>query len=217
MISPLTHLLLALLLSFSPVAFTTSNVGVTRSEVEDDAHSMMQRTLLEKENITTLSHWAKPVHGGQGKCRTILEIVLAHPSLFSTLATAVGVVPGLADVLDDPEAEITLFAPTNNAFTRAFDTYVPLPIEEFLELPQAVEQTLLYHAVGEAFYTPQLPDTLTTLQGETISVTRNKFHIMLDPFVPESVHIVGPNIPACKSVIQVIDLVMVPESVANLF
>eukprot|EP00894_Picocystis_sp_ML_P003906 jgi/Pico_ML_1/54423/g4769.t1 len=169
MISPLTHLLLALLLSFSPVAFTTSNVGVTRSEVEDDAHSMMQRTLLEKENITTLSHWAKPVHGGQGKCRTILEIVLAHPSLFSTLATA------------------------------------------------AVEQTLFYHAVGEAFYTPQLPDTLTTLQGETISVTRNKFHIMLDPFVPESVHIVGPNIPACKSVIQVIDLVMVPESVANLF
>lgn len=191
------NLFFALLLSAFPSAFARATLE------KNEVHSLSQLSITKDRELLG--------------CRTILEIVLAHPSLFSTLATAVGVVPGLADALDDPDAELTLFAPTNNAFTRAFDTYIPITIEEFLELPDAVADTLLYHAVGGTFYTPQLPSTLTTLQNETIAVNRGKFRIALDPFVPESVQVIGPNIPACKSVVHVIDLVMVPESVAVLF
>jgi len=213
------NLFFALLLNASPFAFARAALGKSDATMESNvqSRSITTRAMLKKNEVQSLSQLTATKDRELLGCRTILEIVLAHPSLFSTLATAVGVVPGLADTLDDPDAELTLFAPTNNAFTRAFDTYIPVPIEEFLELPEAVADTLLYHAVGGTFYTPQLPSTVTTLQNETIGINRGKLRITLDPFVPESVQVIGPNIPACRSVVHVIDLVMVPESVAVLF
>ena len=102
---------------------------------------------------------------------TIADLV-GEKSFLSTLDAALEAAD-LKGALDDPEAELTLFAPWNGPFNR-------LPkgtVESLLADPGGdLTQILLYHVVGEGLSRDQLGESspLTTLQGADLEITREK-------------------------------------------
>lgn len=85
--------------------------------------------------------------------------------LLSTLVTAVGAVPGLADQLNSAE-ELTVFAPYNDAFA-AID---PAALEGLLADPDALGAILSHHVLPERLEPDEIAGTHTTLNGDEITV-----------------------------------------------
>jgi uncharacterized surface protein with fasciclin (FAS1) repeats len=89
--------------------------------------------------------------------RTIVEIALSN-SNFTSLVAAV-VKTGLAGALSDPAANLTVFAPTNNAFSQ-----LPAPFNnaqniEGISDPSQVDflrNVLLYHVLGAEVFSSQV-------------------------------------------------------------
>ena len=103
---------------------------------------------------------------------TVADLV-ASKSYLSTLGAALDAA-GLTAALDDPEAELTVFAPINYAFSRLPEGTV----ESLLEDPSgALTQILLYHVVGESLDAGELVEAgrATTLQGADVEVTSRSF------------------------------------------
>ena len=103
---------------------------------------------------------------------TVADLV-ASKSYLSTLAAALEAAD-LTGALDDPEADITVFAPINYAFSRLPEGTV----ESLLEEPSgALTQILLYHVVGENLQAGDLVETgsATTLQGADVEITSKSY------------------------------------------
>jgi len=89
--------------------------------------------------------------------RNIVEIAISNPN-FSALVAAV-VKTGLAGALSDPEANLTVFAPTNGAFSQ-----LPAPFNNAQNIggisdPSQVDflrNVLLYHVLGSEVYSSQV-------------------------------------------------------------
>ena len=82
-------------------------------------------------------------------------------SAFSTLCAAVQAT-GLAETLADPDAELTVFAPTNGAFKRLVKVLTgeygdPLEVLPDLVGLDGVRDILLYHVVTEEVFAADLP------------------------------------------------------------
>ena len=85
--------------------------------------------------------------------------------LLSTLVTAVGAVPGLADTLNAAPA-LTVFAPTNDAFAK-----IPEKDLNAVLADQATLTAILsHHVVGEQVCPDQLAGEHETLNGDTITI-----------------------------------------------
>lgn len=140
--------------------------------------------------------------------RTIAEIAVSDPENFSTLVAALACT-GLVGAVADPEAELTVFAPSNAAFAAAgldatnicgaFDT-------------DTLTTILLYHVTGERRPSPSVINgknkSITMLAGGSIfpegkrSLTINANN--------SSVNIVAADILASNGIIHVIDFVLLP-------
>jgi transforming growth factor-beta-induced protein len=98
---------------------------------------------------------------------TLWEIVEGNDS-FSILQTAIETA-GLVGVLDDPNANFTVFAPTDDAFV-ALLSELGLTAEQLLALPN-LDVVLLYHVLGGRVFSSDLSDGLTVemTSGEDIS------------------------------------------------
>lgn len=124
---------------------------------------------------------------------------------FTTLVAALdaaGLVPTFADCAEGP---FTVFAPTDEAFAAALAA-LDLSAEELLGNTELLTTVLQYHVVpgiaGAAEVTTS--DSLTTLQGEAISVD--------GAVLNGSVNITATNNWACNGVVHVIDGVLLPPS-----
>lgn len=120
--------------------------------------------------------------------------------LLSTLVTAVGAVPGLADTLNGAEA-LTVFAPTNDAFAKIPEA----DLNALLADPDALAAVLSHHVVGadldpEAVVGTQdtLNETTVTVEGDTSGMT-----------VGDATVLCG-NIPTANATVYVIDTVLMP-------
>jgi transforming growth factor-beta-induced protein len=140
--------------------------------------------------------------------QTIAEIALDDLDNFSTLVTALACT-GLVGAVADPDAELTVFAPTNAAFAQAgldetnicsaFDT-------------DTLTTILLYHVVGERRPSPSVINgrnkMITMLAGGSIypegkrSLTINANNSVAN--------IVAADILASNGIIHVIDFVLLP-------
>ncbi|MBC8097841.1 MAG: fasciclin domain-containing protein, partial [Armatimonadetes bacterium] len=90
----------------------------------------------------------------QAQEQTIVDLAVATPDL-STLVTAVQAA-GLVDVLADPEAEWTVFAPTNDAFAA-------LPegaLDALLADTELLTRVLTYHVVQGTVTSDMLSDMM---------------------------------------------------------
>ena len=138
------------------------------------------------------------------------------PSFFLilTLCTVTAVnKAGLADVLDDADETLTLFAPTNSAFSK-------LPcglLDKLLNptwKPQLVD-LLQYHVLGAFVSAPYEAVTYMTLIDETIDITNGDGLFPTINKEKNSARIDTKDVPACNGVVHVINNVLTPLSVTS--
>ena len=157
---------------------------------------------------------AEPAPEPEAECPSIAEVASSVPDL-SILVDAV-VAAGLVDALSNGEDVLTVFAPTNDAFVALLGA---LGLESLEDVPiDALTTVLLYHVVpGVAAYSTDLTDgqVITTLEGSDLTVD-----LALDISTGSvGVEILGvgsdatviiADVPACNSVVHVIDAVLLP-------
>jgi uncharacterized surface protein with fasciclin (FAS1) repeats len=125
--------------------------------------------------------------------------------LLSTLVTAVGAVPGLADTLNGAEA-LTVFAPTNDAFAKVPEA----DLQALLADPEALAAVLSHHVVGENLD----PDAVV---GEHESLNMDAVTVDGDTEAGMTVdggaaNVICGNIPTANATVYVIDTVLMPTA-----
>lgn len=135
---------------------------------------------------------------------------LAANNFFTTLVAAADAA-GLTDALNDPEASLTVFVPTNAAFAALLEE-MGITAEELLADTDLLTDVLLYHVVdGEvpaATIATLGGQEIETLQGGTISVSITAEGVVLNG----SVNVVNTDLYASNGVIHVIDGVLLPPA-----
>ncbi len=147
---------------------------------------------------------------------SVLDIAAANED-FSTLAAAVEAA-GLQDALSDPEATLTVFAPTNEAFEAALAS-LGLTAEELLADTDTLTAILTYHVLGDivtssdiaAVGTEEIP--VETLSGEELAVVVGDDGTV--GFVDQTATVTMADIEASNGVIHVIDAVLLPPSMSS--
>ncbi len=98
--------------------------------------------------------------------RTIAEIVVANAEAeeeaeFTTLLTAVGAAdPAVLELLSDPEASLTVFAPTDAAFAALAEALGEEAFAAVLADTAALTDILQYHVVADTVYSGNLGELL---------------------------------------------------------
>lgn len=146
---------------------------------------------------------------------TIAEIVVGaaeEMGEFTTLLAAVQAAdPGVLEALSDPEASLTVFAPTDAAFAALGED----TINAVLADQELLTSILLYHVIDGRINSVQLGDLLMdamgeleveTLQGSTVVFTTTDEGIFIN-----DAQIIMTDIDAGNGVIHVIDAVILPE------
>jgi uncharacterized surface protein with fasciclin (FAS1) repeats len=135
--------------------------------------------------------------------QTIVEIAAGNPD-FSTLVAAVQAA-GLVETLSG-EGPFTVFAPTNAAFEAlGADTVAAALADNAL-----LTAVLTYHVVPGKLFIGQVSasETLTTVQGSDITVTKRDGQLFLN----DNVAFVVTDIEASNGIIHVIDTVLLPPA-----
>jgi len=150
---------------------------------------------------------------------TIGELVVAaagdeEEPEFTYLLTAVGAAsPAVLETLTDPEAELTVFAPTDAAFEALIEVLGEEAFNGLLESEISVTSILLYHVVDGKVYAEDVvaledgSEVPTLLEGANLVVT---FGDDNEVFV-NGIQVLITDIETANGVIHVIDGVLVPE------
>jgi transforming growth factor-beta-induced protein len=147
---------------------------------------------------------------------TVLDVAAGNED-FSTLVAAVQAA-GLEDALADPEATLTVFAPTNDAFEAALEA-LGLTAEELLADTETLTTILTYHVLGDvvtssdiaAAGTEEIP--VDTLAGEELVVVVGDDGTV--GFADQTATVVMADVEASNGVIHVIDAVLLPPSMSS--
>ncbi|HET7901835.1 MAG TPA: fasciclin domain-containing protein [Candidatus Nanopelagicales bacterium] len=127
----------------------------------------------------------------------------SHNPVLSTLVTAVSKA-GLVDSLNTAQG-ITVFAPTNDAFTALGTKTVDAALADPKGL---LTKVLTYHVVAGRLSPSDLAGTHKTLEGATITVAGSG-----DSFtVNGSAKVVCGNVPTANATVYLIDGVLLPKS-----
>lgn len=144
---------------------------------------------------------------------SIADIVVGNED-FSILLAAVEAA-GLTDALADPEATLTVFAPTNEAFEAAFEALGITP-EELLADTETLTAILTYHVLGSIVTSPDIADAgveeipVETLSGQELVVVVGDDGSV--SFMDQTAMVVQVDIEASNGVIHVIDAVLLPPA-----
>ena len=125
-----------------------------------------------------------------------------NPAL-STLVTAVKKA-GLVDTLNNAQ-NITVFAPTNDAFAK-----IPkADLDKVLNDKEQLTKILTYHVVGQKLTPQQLENgTYTTLEKSKLMTSGSG----TDYTVNDSAKVVCGNVPTANATVYIIDTVLMPQS-----
>jgi transforming growth factor-beta-induced protein len=128
---------------------------------------------------------------------TILLSALAKPELAGLLAAA-----------NDPTQDLTVFAPTDDAFTAVLGV---LGKESIDDIPvQLLNEIVSYHILGSAVTSDQLTngDVETILPGESVTVD------ITDGVKINNANVTAADLKAVNGVAHVVDAVLLPSYVA---
>jgi uncharacterized surface protein with fasciclin (FAS1) repeats len=152
----------------------------------------------------------------QAQDQTIVDLAVATPEL-STLVTAVQAA-GLVDVLADPDAEWTVFAPTNDAF----DALPEGALEALLADTELLTRVLTYHVVEGSVTSDMLSDMMAPsmemtapgadLMGSELEVTVNDDGSV----IINDANVIQADIIASNGVVHIIDAVLIPPDIADM-
>lgn len=165
---------------------------------------------------TTTSTTTQPEAG-----MTITEILAGNED-FSTLLAAVEAA-GLSDALSDPNATLTVFAPSNSAFETALEE-LEISVEDLLVDVEGLTDILLYHVLGVVVTSSDIiavgteevtvetllpaPDGSDAFVELTI-VIGDAGNVL---FRDQEATVTEVDIPATNGIIHIIDGVLIPPS-----
>jgi uncharacterized surface protein with fasciclin (FAS1) repeats len=133
--------------------------------------------------------------------------------LLTTLVTAVGKVPGLADTLNQQQG-ITVFAPYNGAFDQVKKQIGSPAFNALLADPTALGGVLSYHVVPQRYDAAGLiaAGTTTELAGGEITIGGTPEAPTLTDGKGNTAKVLCGNIPTSNATVFVIDKVLMPKS-----
>lgn len=180
----------------------------------------MRRFTLLLIVILAFGAFAVPAFAQDEPAQTIAEIVVASTGAetpeFTILLAAVGAAdPAFLEVLSNPEASVTVFAPTDAAFAAAFEALGVTPAD-VLGNADLLNTILAYHVVPGAFDAASLvaivaddatPILGTFLAEQGLVLSSNMGEGLL---VNES-NVVAADVMATNGIVHVIDAVLVPN------
>lgn len=147
-----------------------------------------------------------------GDAGTIADIVVAsaggdEPQFTLLLAAVAAADPSILEALSNPEAELTVFAPTDEAFLAAIEA-LGVTAEELLGNTELLNSVLTYHVVSGAVYSSDLSSgAVPTLNGATVDVVVDGAGVTVN-----GANVIIADIEAANGVIHVIDAVLLPPS-----
>jgi uncharacterized surface protein with fasciclin (FAS1) repeats len=133
--------------------------------------------------------------------------------LLTTLVTAVGKVPGLADTLNSQKA-ITVFAPYNGAFEEVQTALGDEAFNGLLANPTALGGLLSYHVVPQRYDATGLVDagTTTELAGGDLTIGGTADAPTVTDGQGNTANVLCGNIPTSNATVFVIDKVLMPAA-----
>jgi uncharacterized surface protein with fasciclin (FAS1) repeats len=133
--------------------------------------------------------------------------------LLSTLVTAVGKVPGLADTLNQQKA-ITVFAPYNGAFEAVQKQVGEQAFNGLLANQQQLGGLLSYHVVPQRYDAAGLvaAGTTTELAGGDLTIGGTPEAPTVTDGMGNTANVLCGNIPTSNATVFVIDKVLMPKS-----
>jgi uncharacterized surface protein with fasciclin (FAS1) repeats len=131
--------------------------------------------------------------------------------LLTTLVTAVGTVPGLADTLNAQQG-ITVFAPYNGAFDQVKTQLGDQAFNGLLANQQQLGGLLSYHVVPQRYDAAGLvaAGTTTELAGGTLTIGSTPEAPTVTDGQGNTATILCGNIPTSNATVFVIDKVLMP-------
>jgi uncharacterized surface protein with fasciclin (FAS1) repeats len=171
--------------------------------------------------VIVLSALVSPALAQEEPTQTLAEIVVASTTAetpeFTTLLAAVSAAsPSILEALSDPEARLTVFAPTDAAFAATFEA-LGLSAEEVLADQALLDAVLAYHVVPSTWpaavllasvaddATPVV-GTLLPEQALVLSAGMEEGSLMVNEAT-----VVAADVNATNGVVHVIDSVLVPD------
>lgn len=139
--------------------------------------------------------------------QNIVELAQSQENL-STLVTAV-TEAGLVETLSDPDANFTVFAPTNDAFSALEEGTLDALLKE--ENSDDLTSVLTYHVVDSEAFAADLSDgqTLTTVNGQELTVRIDGDNVFIN-----DAQVVTADVDASNGVVHVIDAVLLPDGLS---
>ena len=143
--------------------------------------------------------------------QTVADVAIGS-SVHTTLVAAV-IEARLLPALTDPFSQLTVFAPTNDAFSAAL-TALGLTAPELLASPD-LQDILLYHVIGSEVLSTDLSNGLIAAPlntANTLKVTIDGTNVFVN-----QAQVVGADLQAENGVVHVLDAVVLPfETVADI-
>lgn len=202
----------------SSVQSPSSTDQLTEAQVKSDAQNYLndapQDAQKQSAEINTQLQQLGVNTAEKNSHFTILNIA-AHIRLFSSLAAAVQVT-GLADALNDPNARLTVFAPTDLAFSK-----LPAPFNNAANISKisdaaqiaALKNILLYHVLGAEVTAQDIADgrsSAVTLKPQGSSNDNTLYLSKVYGLVGINGNnlVILPNVFASNGVIHIISAVL---------
>jgi uncharacterized surface protein with fasciclin (FAS1) repeats len=141
----------------------------------------------------------------------VAELAAGDPAEFTVLLAAVQAAdPAVAELLSDPDASVTVFAPTDAAFAALLEE-LGLSAEELLA-SEDLTNILLYHVVDGAVLANDViaiapADVPTLLDGQAVAVAVVDGNVVVN----EVATVTQPDVTAGNGVVHIIDAVLVPS------
>jgi len=203
---------------------TVGGVIATDIEADNGIIHVIDNVLIPTEDML-FQHFSMMMEEDMGDMEdegmmsnTIADIVVASSTAdepeFTVLLAAVSAAdPSILEALSNPEAELTVFAPTDAAFVALLEA-LDTDAESLLANTELLNTVLQYHVLEGAV----MAETVVTLDGEsvptllgedaTITISVTDDGVVLN----DSINVVITDIEADNGVIHVIDGVLVPAS-----
>ncbi len=148
-----------------------------------------------------------------GMAQDPVATAASNNPLLSTLVTAVGKVPGLAETLNSQEA-ITVYAPSNDAFAAVQQAVGDEAFNALLADPAKLGALLQYHVVPQRYDAAQLVEAgrSTALAGGDVTVGGSATAPTLTSGDGTEASVLCGNVPTANATVFVIDKVLMPAA-----
>ncbi|MEN9417895.1 MAG: hypothetical protein RI988_1515 [Pseudomonadota bacterium] len=148
--------------------------------------------------------------GGGEEDPTVAQTLTSYPE-FSILAEAVAAAD-LTPALADANAQLTVFAPTNDAFAALLGELGVTKAQLLADKP-LLTRVLTYHVLGKTVPSANVPlgQPVATLQGGNLVASRGASGLVLTDERTRTARITATDLHARNGVVHVIDRVVLPR------